>query len=123
MQLMLYNSKNDENGQRLTAAVQEALPHRPIGIFRQLTDLQELLCTIVEPDSIAILSAVDQVELRRMQELRGLLTEIFVVLVVPDCKKSTIRLAHLMLPRFISQKEDTYSDLKEVLKKMVSTSH
>lgn len=123
MQLMLYTSKNDENGQRLTVAVQEALPHRPIGIFRQLTDLQELLRTIVEPDSIAILSAVDQVELRRMQELRGLLTEIFVVLVVPDCKKSTIRLAHLMLPRFISQKGDTYSDLKEVLKKMVSTSH
>ena len=120
---MLYTSKNDKNGQRLTAAVHEALPHRPIGIFRQLTDLQVLLRTIVEPDSIAILSAVDQVELRRMQELRGLLTEIFVVLVVPDCKKSTIRLAHLMLPRFISQKEDTYSDLKEVLKKMVSTSH
>ena len=120
---MLYTNKDDENGQRLMTAIQEALPHRPIGIFRQLTALQELLRTSVEPDSIAILSAVDQVELRRMQELRGLLTEIFVVLVVPDCKKSTIRLAHLMLPRFISQKGDTYSDLKEVLKKKVSTSH
>ena len=123
MQLLLYASQDDENGKRLMAAVHEALPHQPIGIFRQLTALQELLRTIVEPYSIAVLSAVDQAELRRMQELCGLLQEIFVVLVVPDCKKSTIRLSHLLLPRFISQKEDSFSDLKEVLKKMVRTPH
>lgn len=105
------------------AAVHGALPHRPIWIFRQLTALQERLRTIVDPGSIAVLSAVNQAELRRMQALRGLLPEIFVVLVVPDCKKSTIRLAHLLLPRFISQKEDSYSNLKEVLKKMVRTPH
>jgi hypothetical protein len=105
------------------AAVYEALPHRPIGIFRQLSALQEGLRTLIAPDSIAVLSAVDQAELRRLQTLRGLLTEIFVVLVVPDCKKSTIRLAHLLLPRFISQKEDSFSDLKKVLKKIVSTPH
>lgn len=105
------------------AAVHGALPHRPIGIFRQLTALQERLRAIVEPNSIAVLSAANQVELRRMQKLRELLPEIFVVLVVPDCKKSTIRLAHLLLPRFISQKKDSYSDLKEVLKKMVHTLH
>jgi len=123
VQLLLYASKDDENRKRLMAAVHEALPHQPIGIFWQLTSLQELLRTIIEPDSIAVLSVVDQAELRRMQALRGLLTEIFIVLIVPDCKKSTIRLAHLLLPRFISQKEDSYSDLKEVLKKKVSTPH
>jgi hypothetical protein len=123
VQLLLYASKDDENGKRLMAAVHEALPQRPIGIFRQLSALQGGLRTLIAPDSIAVLSAVDQAELQRLQTLRGLLTEIFVVLVVPDCKKSTIRLAHLLLPRFISQKEDSFSDLKKVLKKMVSTPH
>jgi hypothetical protein len=123
VQLLLYASKDDENGKRLMAAVHEALPQRPIGIFRQLSALQGGLRTLIAPDSIAVLSAVDQAELQRLQTLRGLLTEIFVVLVVPDCKKSTIRLAHLLLPRFISQKEDSFSDLKKVLKKIVSTPH
>jgi hypothetical protein len=123
VQLLLYASKDDENGKRLMAAVHEALPQRPIGIFRQLSALQGGLRTLIAPDSIAVLSAVDQAELQRLQTLRGLLTEIFVVLVVPDCKKSTIRLAHLLLPRFISQKDDSFSDLKKVLKKMVSTPH
>jgi hypothetical protein len=122
VQLLLYAGKDDKNGQRLTDAVHEALPHKTIAIFRQLTALQDLLHTIVEPNSIAV-SAIDQAELRQMQILRKIFTEIFIVLVVPDYKKSTIRLAHLLLPRFISQKEDSFSNLQEVLKKMVGTIH
>ena len=59
----------------------------------------------VEPDSIAVLSASNREELQQMQALRGLLPEIYVVLVIPDRKKSTIELAHLLLPRFLSQKD------------------
>jgi len=58
-----------------------------------------------------------------MQQLRGLLTEIYVVLVIPDRKKSTIELAHLLLPRFLSQKNDNFIDLGKVLDKMYRTSH
>jgi len=123
MQLLLYASTDDENGKRLVAAVREALPYKPIDVFRKLTALRVLLRTIIEPDSIAVLSAVDQSEMREMQTLRGLLPEIFVILIVPDLKKNTIRLAHLLLPRFICQKEDSFSDLKAVLKKMAGTPH
>ncbi|MGA2532143.1 MAG: hypothetical protein ABSG19_03805 [Candidatus Aminicenantales bacterium] len=77
----------------------------------------------VEPESIAVLMASDREELQRMQLLRGLLTEIFVVLVIPDRKKSTIELAHLLLPRFLSQTEDSFRDLSKVLNKMVRTTH
>ncbi len=58
-----------------------------------------------------------------MQPLRGLLTEIYVVLVIPDRKKSTIELAHLLLPRFLSQKKDDFVDLSKVLDKMHRTIH
>jgi len=53
-----------------------------------------------------------------MQLLRGLLTEIYVIVVIPDRKKSTIELAHLLLPRFLSQKESDFVDLQTVLNKM-----
>ena len=53
-----------------------------------------------------------------MPLLRGLLPEIYVVLVLPDRKKSTIKLAHRLLPRFLSQKESDFMDLKIVLNKM-----
>jgi hypothetical protein len=53
-----------------------------------------------------------------MQLLRRLLIEIYIVLVIPDRKKSTIKLAHLLLPRFLSLANSDFTDLKIVLDKM-----
>ena len=77
----------------------------------------------IEAESIAVLMASDQEELQEMQLLRWLLTEIYVVLVIPDRKKSTIELAHLLLPRFLSQTKDNFINLGKVLNKIYRTSH
>ena len=87
-------------------------------------DLRERLRTPVEPDSVAVLLASSREELQQMQSLRGLLTEIYVVLVIPDRKKGTIKLAHHLLPRFLSQSRRDFADLKIVLNKMyVNSQH
>jgi hypothetical protein len=123
MQLLFYSGRDDQNKKRLEAAVLKVIPESQIEFFKRLDDFRERLRTPVEPDSIAVLSASDRTELQRLQLLRGLLTEIYVVLVIPDRKKSTIELAHLLLPRFLSQNIDNFIDLSEVLNKMYRTSH
>src|SRR4030043_1727601 len=123
MQLLLYLSGDDENNKRLEAAVHNVIPAGRIEPFKRLDDFRERLRRPIEPDSIAVLSASNQEELQQMQLLRGRLTEIYVVLVIPDRKKSTIELAHLLLPRFLSQKKDDFLDLSKVLNKMHRTSH
>lgn len=123
MQLLFYSSRDDQIKKRLAAAVHKVIPESKIELFQRLDDFGERLRMPVEPESIAVLSASDREELRRMQPLRGLLTEIFVVLVIPDRRKSTIELAHLLLPRFLSQKKDDFKDLGKVLNKMYRTSH
>jgi len=123
MQLLLFTSQEDKDGIRLVAAVHKALPLHPIQMIDTLTALQNILCTVIEPESIAVLLASSYAELKQMASLRALLTEIFVVLVVPDNKKRTIHLAHLLLPRFISQKKDGFSDLGKVLIKIMCTPH
>jgi len=123
MQLLFYSSRDDQNSRRLTIAVHKVIPESQIELFNRLEDFRERLRTPIEPDSIALLSASSLKELRRLQVLRGLLTEVFVVLVIPDRKAGTIRLAHLLLPRFLSQKDDDFLDLSKVLDKMVRNSH
>jgi hypothetical protein len=123
MQLLFYSSKNDKNKKRLEAVIHDAVPYKTIESFTCLDTLQERIRSIVEPNSIAILLASDRDELRKMQMLRELLPEIYVILVIPDWKKSTVSLAHLLLPRFLSQKEDSFANIKKVLKKMVQTAH
>jgi hypothetical protein len=118
MQLLFYSSRDDQNKERLEAAVHKAIPERHIELFKRLDDFRERLRMPIEPDSIAVLSASNREELQQMRELRGLLTEIYVVLVIPDRKTSTLELAHLLLPRFLSQKRDNFIDLGKVLNKM-----
>ena len=123
MQLLFYSSRDDQTKKRLEAAVRKVIPESKIELFKRLEDFRERLRNPIEPDSIAVLSASNREELQRMQLLRGLLTEIFVVLVIPDRKKSTIELAHLLLPRFLSQTRDDFMDISKVLNKMYRTIH
>ena len=103
---------------RLEAAVNNVIPESKIELFKRLDDLRERLRRPVEPDSITVLSASNREELQQMQMLRRLLPEIYVILVIPDRKKSTIGLAHRLLPRFLSQQNDSFIDLSKVLNKM-----
>jgi hypothetical protein len=123
MQLLLYSCGDDLNQKRLEAAVQTVIPESQIELFKSLADFGERLRMPIEPDSIAVLSVSSRDELQRMQLFRALLTEIFVVLVVPDWEAGTIRLAHLLLPRFLSQQEDNFVDLGKVLAKIYRTAH
>jgi len=123
MQVLFYASRNDEDKNRLEAAVHDAIPGQAIELFTRLDALRERFRFIVEPDSIAVLLATDREELREMQMFHELFPEIYVILVIPDWQESTVNLAHLLLPRFLSQKADSFTDLIQVLKKMARIPH
>jgi hypothetical protein len=123
MQLLFYASRNDKDKNRLEAAIHDAVPGRAIELFTRLDTLRERFRFIVEPDSIAVLLAADREELLEIEMLRELLPEIYVILVIPDWQESTVKLAHLLLPRFLSQKADSFTDIIKVLKKMVRGPH
>ena len=123
MQILFYASKNDKNEDRLEAAIRSAAPGGTIEHFTGLAELRDRLRTIVEPDSVMVLAAVDRPELKKMQAFRDMLTEIFIILVLPDREKSTIHLAHKLRPRFISQMQDDFDELNQVVTKMIQTPH
>jgi len=122
MQTMFFSSQDGDNFERLAAAVYQVIPKNQIESFDKMDDFEERLRRPVEPDSVAVLSATTLEELHQLQPLRGLLTEIYVILVIPDRKRRTIELAHLLLPRFLSQKTDDFVDLGKVLAKIARPS-
>lgn len=122
MQLLFYSSGVDEDSKRLETAVRKVIPEGRIERFNKLINFRERLRTIVEPDSVAVLSAPSRDELRKMKSFQRLLTEIYVILVIPDRGKRTIALAHQLLPRFLSQKDSDFAELKLVLARMYANS-
>ena len=123
MQLLFYASKDDKNEKRLKNAIQTASEGGMIEHFSRLDDFRDRLRLIVEPNSIMVLAAVNRKELLKMQAFRDMLTEIYIILVLPDREKSTIRLAHLLRPRFLSMIEDDFKDLNQIVAKMIRTPH
>lgn len=118
MQLLYYAKGVDQANKRLEAAIHQAVPERQVERFQSLKYFQERLRKPIEPDSIAVLFASNRSELRLLQRLRGILPEIYIILVLPDRAKRTITLAHLLLPRFLSYKSDDFTALGHVLIKM-----
>ena len=118
MRLLFYSNPDDQNNKRLEAVLHQVIPESQIELFQRLDDFGKRLRMPIEPDSIAVLSASNREELRQIQLLSGLLTEIYVILVLPDMEKDTIRIAHHLLPRFLSQKDSDFADFKKVLNKM-----
>jgi hypothetical protein len=123
MQLLLYASQNNKNENRLAAAIQAATPGMAIERFMRLDDLRERLRSIVEPNSIAVLLAEDREELHKIQAFRDMLTEIYIILVLPDRQESTVKLAHLLKPRFLSSVDDDFTDLNQIVAKMIRAPH
>lgn len=123
MQLLFYASKNDKNENRLEASIRAAAQGGTIEHIKSLAALRDRLRTIVEPDSVMVLAAVNRPELKKMQAFRDMLTEIFIILVLPDWEKSTIHLAHTLRPRFITQLQDDFDELNQVVTKMIQTPH
>jgi hypothetical protein len=118
MRTFIYASRDDPDTIRLDAVVRSVIPTGLIERFSGLAGLENRLRTLVEPDSIAVLFIMDRMELERMQRLIGLLTEIYVIMVIPDGEPGTLALAHLLLPRYISRKNSDFADLRIVLAKM-----
>lgn len=124
MQLLFYSSKIDQDTKRLDAAVHKIIPASRIENFKRLDDLRARLRAPVEPDSVAVFLFSNRKELQNMLSLRELLTEIYIILVLPDLNKGTLKIAHYLLPRFLSRKGSDFADLKIVLNKMyVNSQH
>lgn len=121
MHFLFYARSQGGDENRIEAAIRAAAPGHSIEHFATLGDLEERLRLVVEPNSIAVLVAADEKELREMQEFRDLVTDLFVILLVPDWRESTIKLAHLLRPRFLSQIQNDSPELNLIITKMIRT--
>jgi len=123
MQFLFYASSSGDDEIRIKAAFQAATTGQSIEQFSNLADLEERLRRIVEPKSIAVLVAADREELRKMQEFHDMVMDVYVILVLPDWQENTIRLAHLLRPRFITQLKNDSIGLDQIVAKMILANH
>jgi hypothetical protein len=121
MGLIIYIPKEDESGRRLQEIVAGLVWQDTIEIYYTLTRLFFRLRHADGNEDVALLLASSRKDLEALVGARNLLSGLRIVLVLPDSEQNTIALGHLLRPRFVSTRDQGFSDLSLVLEKMSKT--
>lgn len=121
MEILFYSQSDNESGDRVKHVLDELLPHGKIESHRQITGFVQRLRMPSSDLPILVFMPANRSELFAasffLEEIRG----IRLILILPDREKETISMAHHLRPRFVTYANGDYSELREVLKKMLKS--
>jgi hypothetical protein len=119
MNLLFYSTMENGAGARLQGVIEEIAPQDKIEIHRTIASLSPRLRRPANDVSIALFLAASREDLAEILSIRGLLSDVRTILILPDREKDTIAKGHSFRPRFISYIDSDFTDVAAVLSKMV----
>ncbi|PKN18615.1 MAG: hypothetical protein CVU71_14145 [Deltaproteobacteria bacterium HGW-Deltaproteobacteria-6] len=119
MGLILYSQATEGSGKRLLEIIKGVASNHKLEIYSSIDELTERLHQPLMDVGVAVLHAATHSELMDMIYLGNILSELRVVLVLPDNEPEAIEKAHILHPRFIASAENDYKHLGSVLKRMM----
>jgi hypothetical protein len=120
MKLLVYAAKSDGVAQDLQQVIEEIVPKENLEIYRYFNSLSYRLQQPMNGLEIAILLADSDQDLTDFLSLQDLLSEIRVIIILPDHEPSTFARAHMLRPRFMTYTDSDFKDVKAVISKMIN---
>lgn len=122
MKILFYSPSENESGDRLMQTVDEVVPGAKVEALRQVNGLIQRLRMPSADLEMLIFMPANRHELFAVSSLLTEMRNIRLVLVLPDRENETIAMAHSLRPRYLTYSNGDYSELREVLKKMLKDS-
>jgi len=119
MSLLFYASMRVEAEKRLYCTIERVVPKEKIEIYRSIGSLALRLRQPLDSSTIIVILAFNREELLNISSVRDLLTDVRLILIIPDRKQETLSMAHSLCPRFLSYIDDDFTDIVAVLDKML----
>ncbi len=122
MKIILFsNGKNEITAKRLQKAVESAVSVRHLEIIRGVKELCTRLCRFSYEIDVAVVLADSKDQLSELVSMADILTDVRIIIVLPDKEKETISKGHSLRPRFLTFADSDFNDVAAVLKKMIGT--
>lgn len=118
MHLLIYASSETPAGPNLLEKIHPTVKETPIDIFDSLDNLTQYLRRPITTRLLAVLLPKNNKELSILIQMRHLLRDMRIVLVLPDRKGKTISDGHILRPRYVSYGDGDLSDVIAVIQKM-----
>ncbi len=118
MKLLLYSSMETDANARIKNIIEGQLAEREMESFNDISKFLTRLGNSFDTKTIVVVVVPTEDELFEFLLVREQFNDVFLILVLPDRKSTTIAKGHKLFPRFISYIERDYRDIKAVLEKI-----
>ena len=119
MNVLYYSTKIDSAIERLKKAIESVITKEKLEVYSSFDSLSTRLHRPLNGLKIAILLADSDQDLTDFLSLQDLLSELRIILILPDREPSTFARAHILRPRFMTYTDSDFEDIRAVLSKMI----
>ena len=116
---LLSPQEPNGNWTRLCNQVIGAVSLENIGIFQTVDSFIQRLKQGKTDITAAVIFATCREELQLLQALTDIVSDIRIILILPDREPETTRIGHTFYPRYISYVESSFEDVAAVLNKII----
>ena len=120
MKVIIYNPLNNETGEKFNQVVNHDIPEEIRENIHSFGELVQKLTKPKECETIIILLIGSQNQLLEISLITHLLQQHKIILILPDQEKETVFKGHQVHPKFLTFIDNGFTDVAEVLKKMMS---
>ena len=123
MNLFFYVSVMEGAGNRLYEIIESVVPKDQIEIYRTTKSLFRRLRQPKDNLNIAVLLASSKKDLSDILSIGDFLSDISIILILPDEEEDTIAKGHTLRPRFLTYSDNNFQGVGAVLMKMLEQTY
>lgn len=119
MAVFFFSSMQKGASEQIQKTVEALVHGQGLELYRTVENLSRRLHKNKVDASVALLLVSNRDELSSLVSLRSLMSDIRIILIIPDEEEGTVTLAHKLRPKFLATKDSDLQDLAAVLMKML----
>jgi len=121
MKVVLYaNERNEPASKGLRSVIETCIPSNCLEVFGNSRDFAQRVYQIPRKIDVAVLFAQNHDQLSELISLKDFLSDVRIILILPDREHLTVIKGHSLLPNYTSYIDSNAADVASVLNKMVS---
>jgi len=110
----------DSNWTRLCNTIVKTIPLESIGIFQTLESFYNRIRQGRTDITAAVVFASNRQDLIKLQGISELISDMRMIMILPDAEEESVKMGHSFYPRYISFTDSTFEDVAAVLQKIIS---
>lgn len=118
MNILCFASEPKRLTMLLKAVTDSRIKNACLVFYRTIDELYRKLCQPKTPGDIVILCPRNKGELGVLNAIQEVFSDTKVIVVLPDRKKDSIELAHMIAPRFLAFADEDPANITMIVEKM-----